>query len=235
MIIEKTARQYYIESIPVDENAAKLYWKKLYKSYDNFYDNVIGGKTHPELQSFADEIEESWNDIPEITVSMAFAEKNIEVRRLYFKAIGVIDLFKELKPVLIDKQTLEKEGISWLENNTEVSKTMKDEYELYEIEGSRLFPEEKSEWRVQNATIYAVRCWCSTTSREYWIYVPSNIGRNKDAIEAIAWTVQLNITEPEYIYRQGDVILAKHSSTSQECRPYHLSKVQYIKLLKSES
>jgi len=98
-----------------------------------------------------------------------------------------------------------------------------------------LFPEESSSWRTANATVYAVRCWCSTTGREYWIYVPRNIGQKGDALEAIAWTVQLTITDPEYIYRQGDVILAKYSSTSKECRPYHLTAEQYVKLLKAES
>jgi hypothetical protein len=114
-------------------------------------------------------------------------------------------------------------------------KIIHDKYELYKIKGDKLFPEEKSEWRRANADIYAVRCWCTTTEREYWIYVPRHIGEMKDAIEAIAWTFQLNIGEPEALYRQGDIIIAEAGPKSKEVRPYHLDKATYLKLLKVQS
>jgi hypothetical protein len=230
----KSEKNYYIENIKVDENTALKYWKKVNKTVDSFFETVISNNAHPEMLEFGQYVSDKWDSIPDVTVQEAFEEKNIEVRRLFFRAIGVAEMFKELEPVLIDKQVLEKEGVSWIDL-AEIPVTMRDEYELYEIQGSKLFPEEKNEWRVGNATVYAVRCWCSTTGREYWIYVPKWVGDKKDALEAIAWTVQLDITNPEYIYRQGDVILAKHSSTSEECRPYHLDKDQYVKLLKAES
>ena len=230
----KSEKNYYIVNIKVNEDTALKYWKKVHKNFDDFFANVIANNAHPEMLELAEYVSEKWDSIPDVNVQQAFEEKNIEVRRLFFKAIGVSELFKELEPKLIDKQIFEKKGVSWVDIE-EVPVTMRDEYELYEIQGSKLFPEEKNEWRVGNATIYAVRCWCSTTGREYWIYVPRNIGQQGSALEAIAWTVQLDITEPEYIYRQGDVILAKHSSISQGCRPYHLNASQYVNLLKAES
>ena len=236
MITEETKseKNYYIVNIKVDEDTALKYWKKVHKNFDDFFAVVIANNAHPEMLALSKNVCDKWDSIPDVSVQQAFEEKNIEVRRLFFKAIGVSELFKELEPKLIDKQILKKEGVTWVDIE-EVPVTMRDEYELYEIQGSKLFPEEKSEWRAGNATIYAVRCWCSTTRREYWIYVPKTIGEQNDALEAIAWTVQLDITEPEYIYRQGDVILAKHSSISQGCTPYHLNKEQYVKLLKAES
>jgi len=235
MIATETIKHYYVENMKVSEEAAKMYWKRLHKDYDNFYNAVIGESAHPEMQMFGNLIKQEWDSIPHLTVQKAFEEKNIEVRRLYFRAIGVAEMFQELEPTLIDKQVLEKEGITWDAENNPVATKMRDEYELYEIQGAKLFPEEKTSWRTANATVFAVRCWCSTTGREYWIYVPRNIGERKDALEAIAWTVQLDITNPEYIYRQGDVILAKHSASSQSCRPYHLEAKDYVKLLKAES
>lgn len=230
----KSEKSYYIENIKVDENTALKYWKKVNKTIDSFFETVISNNAHPEMLEFGQYVSDKWDSIPDVTVQEAFEEKNIEVRRLFFRAIGVAEMFKELEPTLIDKQVLEKEGVSWIDL-AEIPVIMRDEYELYEIQGSKLFPEETKSWRVSNATVYAVRCWCSTTGREYWIYVPKWVGDKKDALEAIAWTVQLDITNPEYIYRQGDVILAKHSSTSEECKPYHLTKEQYVNLLKAES
>lgn len=231
----ETTHYYYVENIKVSEEVAKMYWKRLYKDYDNFYNAVIGEKAHSEMQMLGDLIKQDWDSILHLTVQKAFEEKNIEVRRLYFRAIGVAEMFQELEPTLIDKQILEKEGITWDAENNPVAAKMHDEYELYEIQGAKLFPEELSEWRAANATVFAVRCWCSTTGREYWIYIPRSVGEKGDALDAIAWTVQLNITNPEYIYRQGDVILAKHSAISQECTPYHLDAKDYVKLLKAES
>lgn len=231
----KEENEFFVEGVKVDFDCSMKYYKRLYKTYDNYFEACVKENAHQEMLDFAKIVEENWDTTNEITVAEAFAEKNIEIRRLYFKAIGVIDLFKELRPTLIHKQVLEKEGISWLENGTEIPITMRDEYELYSIHGERLFPEETSSWRTANATVYAVRCWCSTTGREYWIYVPRHVGEKGDALEAIAWTVQLNITKPEYIYRQGDIILAKHSEKSEPCPPYHLTAKEYVNLLKAES
>ena len=232
---KQSVNEYYIATIHVDENTALKYWKKVHKNFDDFFAVVIANNAHPEMLALSKNVCDKWDSIPDVSVQEAFEEKNIEVRRLFFKAIGVSELFNQLEPKLIDTQILEKEGDSWNDENKVITVTMTDKYELYQIQGSKLFPEEKSDWRAGNATIYAVRCWCSTTNREYWIYVPKTIGEKNDALEAIAWTVQLDITEPEYIYRQGDVILAKHSSISQGCTPYHLNKEQYVKLLKAES
>ncbi len=56
-----------------------------------------------------------------------------------------------------------------------------------------------------------------------------------DAIRAIAWTVRIDITNPERIYRQGDIIVVKKSNKSVETREYHLDKNQYLQLMYSET
>ena len=113
----KTTNYYYVENIKVSEDVAKMYWKRLHKDYDNFYNTLIGEKAHPEMQMFGEQIKQEWETIPHLTVQKAFEEKNIEVRRLYFRAIGVAEMFQELEPTLIDKQVLEKEGITWDNDN----------------------------------------------------------------------------------------------------------------------
>jgi hypothetical protein len=58
---------------------------------------------------------------------------------------------------------------------------------------------------------------------------------NYDAIRAIAWTVRIDITNPERIYRQGDIIVVKKSKDSVDTREYHLDKKQYLQLMYSET
>jgi len=70
------------------------------------------------------------------------------------------------------------------------------------------------------------------TGKSWW---GVNQKREFDAIRAIAWTIRLDISHPEKIYRQGDIIVAKKSKDSKDVRPYHLNKEQYLDLMYSET
>lgn len=215
------------------ENALIL-WKTMYKDFNTFLTNVI---RFDSMKDFGDHCASVWKDVKVATAKDAFAQENLEMRRLFFKAIGIEKMFQELDPELVNEETIVFNNAVWNEEDNSMDvKIIHDKYELYKIKGDKLFPEEKSEWRRANADIYAVRCWCTTTGREYWIYVPRSIGEMKDAIEAIAWTFQINIAEPAALYRQGDIIIAEVGPDSRETtRAYHLDKATYLKLLRTQS
>ena len=229
------AVNFTVEKYAVDITWAARLWKKTYKDFPEFHAAVIAPAKSSVYDEFGEDMLAEWNDIPDITISEAFSEKNMEIRRLCFKAIGVIELFKALEPELIHKDIIDYDNIITDSIGNQSKVATGDEYELYKIDGNKLFPEEKSEWRAANATIYAVRCWCTTTKREYWIYVPRFVGEKNNAIEAIAWTIRLSHTNPKYLHRQGDVIIAKLSDKSEPCSPRNLSAEEYVKLLKSAS
>ncbi len=218
-------------------------WKAKYPEFIDFKKDII---THSSLEDFGKFVEESWDDIEPVTVQEALAIENTEIRRTYFDCIGVVKIFKELNPKLRDKKVIKKKRIKWDDDNKELEYKFEDVYELYEIEGKKLF--EKNRWGQEPNPIYAVRCWCTTTNREYWLYVNNEAAtglgwwqlRNQDkpdynAVRAIAWTIRLDITHPQRIYRQGDIIVAKKSSKSEETSPYHLDEKQYLKLMYSET
>lgn len=214
------------------ENALIL-WKTMYKDFNDFLTNVI---IYDSMKDFGDHCASVWKNVEVATAQDAFSQENLEIRRLFFRAIGIEKMFQELDPELIAEETIVFNNSVWNDKDNSMDvKIIHDKYELYKIKGDKLFPEEKSEWRRANADIYAVRCWCTTTGREYWIYVPKNVGEKKDAIEAIAWTFQLNISEPVALYRQGDIIIAESEPDSKEVRPYHLDRETYLKLLRVQS
>lgn len=217
----------------LSHDQAMRIWKTMYKTFDEFIKAVI---IHEGMQDFANHCANVWKDFKPVTVTEAFKEKNLEIRRLYFKAIGIENIFRELTPTLVSKTVLKFKNVRYDADNNPYTEMINDAYELYKIEGDKLFPEESSPWRRENADTYAVRCWCTTTGREYWIYVPRWVGSKNDAIEAIAWTMRINITDPEYIVRQGDILIAKASATSKKLDPgkfHHLDKKQYLKLLRT--
>ncbi|TXJ29045.1 MAG: hypothetical protein E6Q24_05035 [Chitinophagaceae bacterium] len=213
-------------------------WKTKYPSLTEFSTNVI---KHPRLNELGDFVKEQWDNIQPVTVQEAFSENNIEKRRAIFDCIGVVKLFNELQPELLDKQVIHKRQTRWDENNQPYEKEYDDTYELYQLGGEKLFP--VSPGGVEPNPVFAVRCWCTTTAREYWIYVPVEAALGDswdskpepDAVRAIAWTIRIDITNPNRIFRQGDIIIVEESADSQHVFPHHLSKKQYLQLMFSET
>ena len=217
-------------------------WKAKYPEFADFKKDVI---THENLQDFSNFVEEIWNDIKPVTVEEALKISNTEVRRTYFDCIGVVRLFKELNPTLRDRQVLTKKRTKWDEEGNDVVYEFEDVYELYEIDGKLLF--DKDRWGRTPSNVYAVRCWCTTTNREYWIYVNEEaaLGESRwnnrddfDAVRAIAWTIRIDVneTDVEKLYRQGDIIVAKvRKNAKLNSWPKHLSKEGYLTKMYSET
>jgi len=217
-------------------------WKTRYRTIEEFYREVI---THPGLAELGACVTQEWARIEPLKVQEAFLEDNMERRRVFFECIGPSRLFPALSPKLIDRQVLRKVQTRWDRYNRPYIHVFEDVYELYEIAGEKLFQSFMSNdgWRTPEF-VYTVRCWCATTQREYWIYIPryaalgSEYARDNtepDAIRAIAWTIQLTISHPKRILRQGDIIIVEESEASEEVPVYYLSKEQYINLLYSET
>jgi len=189
-------------------------WKTQYA--DDFRDFIRDVTPHESLHDFRDFVREVWDSIEPVTVEDALKQTNTEERRNYFHAIGVEKLFKSLDPILRDRQVIKKKRTRWDANNDPYEYEFEDVYELYEIPGEKLFGTDRLGWGRLINPVYAVRCWCTTTNREYWIYVTQEAATGLerwgtresdmvyDAIRAIAWTIRIDVTAPEKIYRQGD-------------------------------
>ena len=93
------------------------------------------------MKAFADHVQPIWDDIKPLTITEAFAEKNIELRRLMFSCIGIQEMFKQLEPELIDRQEIDFKNKRWDKDNQPYFENIKDVYELYNIKGEKLFPE----------------------------------------------------------------------------------------------
>lgn len=221
-------------------------WRTKYTDIRDFDREVI---THEGMHPFRDFVHEMWDSITPVTVEDALSISNTELRRTYFDCIGVETLFKELQPILRDRQVVKKKRTRWDDKNDQYEYEFEDVYELYEIDGKKLY--EKDRFGRDPLPVYAVRCWCTTTNREYWIYVNAeaatgdrnfswkmraeDLKQDFDAIRAIAWTIRIDVKNPERIYRQGDIIVAKLSPNNEESSPYHLTKEQYLNLMYSET
>jgi hypothetical protein len=223
---------------------------ELIRLWKTQYDGIPGFKRgeiiHPFLEGMGDYVAEKWDTIEPITAAEAFAVKNVELRRAYFTALGPRRIMEQVKPTLRNTQTISKTRTRWDKKNKPYESKFEDTYNLYEIDPAKLFEGEQRVNRM--APIFTVQCKCTTTGREYWLYVSPEgaIGQqwtngidakklNYDAIRAIAWTIQLNITHPKRLFRQGDIIVAEWSDLSQRCDLYHIDAATYLKLMYSET
>lgn len=177
----------------------------------------------------------NWDDIEPLTVEEAFAEENLERRRIFFDHIGPGNIVKQANAIEVDKQTIPKKHTRWDENDEEYIHEFEDTYTLLKMRANDLFTGTDEQDSVSDDWIYTVRCKCSTTDREYFIYVDPNNYDGNDAIAAIASTFFINVNNPKAIYRQGDVLLVEPNGEPQYGRYRPLSKDEYLNLIVSET
>src|SRR5690606_583755 len=111
-------------------------WKARFETVRHFRRDVI---THPALETLGAFAEEVWDTIEPVSVTEALREQNLEKRRVMFDCIGVARLFGALDPELLDRQTLTKERTRWDTDNKPYVHRFEDTYELYRIDGKKLF------------------------------------------------------------------------------------------------
>lgn len=239
-----------------------MYLAAMKVKYDLFELFIKENKIHWEMDPNKELIQESWDDIAPLTVQQAFEEKNQEKRRVLFSCIGPSKLFQSLKPKLIDRTVLEIKNKTWDADGKENIVDIKDVYELYEISESELFRGTEGgnsflRSRV-SPMLRVVRCWCTTTGREYWIFVEDQVAMGRtiyqalpngkyeykkpmqNAIEAIAWTFRVGIPKEDIseLYRQGDCLVIKtkkHATALPQDKWYHLDEETYRKKLVAQS
>lgn len=221
------------------------YMKAIKVRYGTWEEFLRTNQANWEIDPHKDLIEEAWDEIVPLTVQEAFKEENQEMRRALFSYLGPARIFGEMKPQLIDREVLKINNRTWDEHNNPVDVPIEDVYELYQIEEAKLFPPDRPFLSGSNRVnmIKVVRCWCTTTGREYWIFVEDQWWATNQitrAVQAVAWTFRVGINKPDIqeIYRQGDclVIKAKDGATPlDEEHWYHLDELTYREKLVAQS
>jgi hypothetical protein len=195
-------------------------------------------------------ISEIWQDIIPATFKEIAKYENLEERRVGILCLGLDRLVQEVKPKLIDTQTLNK-TTSWVNEKGEFETiSFKDTYKLYVVEGKHFNDGIKNSWQ-NSEDCYYVQFKDTSTDREYmlWVDVKSVYRTNNEdrwnfsidkvnAIDCIAWSIQTDISEGniEKIVRQGDCIMIKPlNSKKDRVGTRHLTSKEYKTLLVAES
>ena len=211
-------------------------------------------------------IADIWDSIPDLTFASIVTElKNTDLRRIAFRHLGLQRMIREVEPELVSRESISK-TTTWVEpDGSLVSHSYDDAYELYRVDFreriDEIGPKTSASWRmVDMPTAYFVKCWDTSTGKEYVIWVDiasvyrtnlpkgrrSNVGRLSQArlekevtpIQAIAWTIRTDVEAYgiEAIVRQGDCVLLRMKAGAKRIdTPRHLTEVEYRTLMTDES
>jgi hypothetical protein len=161
----------------------------------------------------------------------AFEINNPTFRALVFGSINIPEMIENLgaKRLATDGKTLTRKTWNYLGEETgDINYT--NVYETYEINGSKLG---------LNNNIYAIKCWCTTTEKEHWLWIEETY--KYEPLKAIASTFRVHenvIPFISAIKRQGDILLMEMSKDVEPdlSKPLvPLTPEQYFGLLVSEA
>ena len=189
-------------------------------------------ETKPEMfmcDEKMDELLAMYDNATPFTYAEAFALENPEFQSLVFGSIDIIEMISELgherictdgKPVKhkVFSESGELLGFNEYDNI----------YEVHKVNGQKLG---------LNEDLYALRCWCTTTNKEHWLWIEEQY---KDSpLEAVASTFRIHknlIPHISEIKRQGDVLLVEmKEDVKPEGEIVPLTSEQYFSLLTCQS
>ncbi|MGD1841073.1 MAG: hypothetical protein ACFB0B_09275 [Thermonemataceae bacterium] len=146
------------------------------------------------------QVQQVYETLPPITIKEALALGNTEQRMIVLRIFTPEEVAQDLPAEKIDSQTIKKKQIRWDENLKPYEYVYEDTYTLHKIAAKELGVKERSWW--VSPDIFFVQCQCTSTDRMYYLYVPPEAAENGDAIEAIAWTMQIEgqpLTKQQYL------------------------------------
>jgi len=182
-----------------------------------------------ECSAFMDEVLELYRGSTPFSYTEAFKIDNQEFRAKVFGSINVSEMIAELgskriavagKPVKHKKFSQSGEFLGYEEYD--------NVYETYQVYGKKLGLSED---------VYAVKCWCTSTNKEHWIWIED---KYKDSpLEAIASTFRIHenlISNIQELKRQGDILIVEmKEDISPEGEMVPLTADQYFSLLTAQS
>lgn len=219
------------------------YIKLIYGSFDVFNKKIIQKglkeaflneeikKSEEDILKYIEEKRDALTSIEPFSYAEAFNIKIDEFRGLVFNSISVSDMLEELghtrykvDGITLTQKKYDKEGN--LIDEVEQSNV----YEVHEVDGAGLGLNQK---------LYAVKCWCTSTNKEHWLWIEEQY--KDDPLEAIASTFRVHksiIPHIKCLKRQGDILLAELSkdiTPKDDDEIIPLTKEQYFEFLNAQS
>ena len=186
-------------------------------------------KEHEIFTNFLNFLVENYEDANTFTFKESFEIQNREFQGLVFSSININEMILELgaKRYKTDG-TMVKHRKYTHDGEYIGDEEYHNIYEIWEINGNKLGI---------NDNLYAVKCWCTSTNKEHWLWIEDTY--KDDPLEAIASTFRVHpnvLPHIKCLKRQGDLLLVEmNEDVKPEGEPIPLKKEQYFSLLVAQS
>jgi hypothetical protein len=223
-LIARFLKGAYNENKPRFKSRFVDFYKSYFKAIDKEY-----------FSDIIDNIEYAWDLVKPFSYKEAFELQDRTFRALVFSSINVTEMVKELgttRAKVEGKELINKTWNPYLQKFEEVPYTVI--YELHYVNGEKLGLREGTKLPI-------VKCWCTTTNNEHWLWVTDESFKNDSPLEAIASTCVIYKSmygKIKHIIRQGDVFLFEMTedvTPSESEDTMTLSMNEYFSLLKSQA
>jgi hypothetical protein len=187
---------------------------------------MVGTFKHDE---FMNELEELFEQVKPFNYDEAFKIENRDFQAKVFGSINVGEMIQNLGANRIATDGIEVKHKRFdTDGNLLGVEDYHNVYEVYEVSGEKLGLQEN---------IYALKCWCTSTNLEHWLWIEDQY---KDKpLEAVASTFRIHknlIPHIKELKRQGDVLLVEmKEDVVPEGEIVALTAEQYFGLLTSQS
>jgi len=178
---------------------------------------------------FMNELEELFEHVQPFSYDEAFKIENLQFQAMVFGSIDIREMIQNLGSNRIATDGIEVKHKRFdTDGNLLGVEDYHNVYEVYEVSGEKLG---------LNENIYALKCWCTSTNLEHWLWIEDQY---KDKpLEAVASTFRIHknlIPHIKELKRQGDVLLVEmKEDVVPEGEIVALTAEQYFGLLTSQS
>lgn len=174
-----------------------------------------------------------WDNMRSYTYKEAFELSDAVFRAKVFSVIDVPSMVKELghKRINTDGIELTNRVFNIVTGEFE-DEPMSQVYEIHKVDGAKLEIDDD---------LYAIKCWCTSTDQEHWLWTDRISNGENIALKAIASTCMIYkpmLGKIKHIIRQGDVFIfemTEEVEITEEDEVVTLPYEEYFKLLKSQS
>jgi hypothetical protein len=172
---------------------------------------------------------ENFDNATIFTYEEAFKLTDERFRALVFGTIDITDMINSLGNTRIKTEGIPVKRKQYdNQGNFLGFKEYDNIYETYEVHGGKLG---------LDSSVYAVKCWCTSTNKEHWIWIDEQY--KNSPLDAIASTFRIHenvIPHIKELKRQGDIMLVElNEEVNPEGNVVALTKDQYFGLLTAES
>lgn len=214
----------------------KVLKEKFFRNrFDEFMSVSYYAEYMDKFKEVLKELEETYENVKPFTYREAFelSQNNDPFAADLFDTMNVGEMIKNLghEMISVDGKNLTQKRY---DKDGRITGTyeLHNVYEVHKVNGEKLNVRED---------LYAVKCWCTSTDTEHWLWIENNPEYIENPLKAIASTFRIHksvIPHIKALKRQGDILLVEMKNdftpkADDEIVP--LTPEEYFGLLEAQS